>query len=97
VGALAVYRIAELIAIDDGPWDLFLRIRDWAGSYDLGEDGRPKRALGRFLKCPYCLGIWVALALAPVVLIPSPLDWILIILGLAGAQALFESVSEGRA
>ena len=47
LAALAVYRLSQLIAYDEGPGDLLQSFRIWAGCYDRGEDGRPKTSLGR--------------------------------------------------
>lgn len=54
LAALAVWRVTHLLAREDGPWDLLLRLR---------------RALGtgmfsRMVACFYCLSVWVALPFA---------------------------------
>lgn len=91
LSALAVYRLAQLVSIDDGPADLFLRLRAWAGSMDLGPDGRAATNLGRLLACPYCTGVWLALPCALLALCPTVAgDIALAVLGLAGAQAWLE-------
>jgi hypothetical protein len=51
---LATWRIAHLVAAEDGPWNVIARLRRRAGS---GE-------LGRLMDCFYCLSLWVALPLA---------------------------------
>lgn len=91
LAALATYRLAQLVAIDDGPGDVFLRLRVWAGSYEYGQDERPKSNLGRLLACPYCVGVWAALLCALAVALAHPLaDAWLVVLGLAGAQAVLQ-------
>ena len=45
--ALAVWRVAHLLADENGPWDLVLRMREALG-YGL---------LGRLIACFYCLSI----------------------------------------
>ena len=93
LAALTCYRLAQLVAIDDGPADAFLRLRAWAGAYDIGQDSRPERGLGRLLGCPYCLGVWFALPCAAAALWPTWAgDAALLVLGIAGAQ----SVLQGR-
>jgi hypothetical protein len=91
LACLAVFRTAELVTVDAGPRDLFLRFRIWAGVFDLGEDGRPKTNAGRLFECPYCIGMYLAFVAA---LIIAPFDWHLIFywLGLAGGQAFLQSV-----
>lgn len=90
LAVFAVFRVAELIAIDEGPGDVLLKFRVWAGAYTLGEDGRPS-SVGRLVSCPYCIGIYLAFIAALVV---APHDWRLILywLGIAGAQAFLQTV-----
>jgi len=56
VGILGVWRIAHLLSAEDGPADLLVRLRLWAG------DG----FWGGLLDCFYCLSLWLA---APVALV----------------------------
>ena len=89
--ALAVYRLSQLVALDDGPWDWLLRFRTWAGCYDRGENGEPMTTWGKLFECPYCLAVWFALPVLILVLTASVVgDMLLAWWGLAGAQALME-------
>ena len=52
--ALAVYRVAFLVAREDGPWGLLRRLRTSAeGSM-----------AGRLVTCVNCLSVWIALPFA---------------------------------
>ncbi|MBV9958058.1 MAG: DUF1360 domain-containing protein [Acidobacteria bacterium] len=51
---LAVWRITHLFWGEDGPGDIFVRVRRLAGA----------GFLGRLLDCFYCLSLWVALPCA---------------------------------
>ncbi len=51
---LAVWRITHLLWGEDGPADIFVRLRKLAG------DG----FFGRLLDCFYCLSLWIALPFA---------------------------------
>ena len=54
LSALAVYRVAFLIAREDGPWGFFRRLRaETNGS-----------AAGALVRCLNCLSVWIALPLA---------------------------------
>jgi len=53
--ALAAYRLSEMLTWDDGPWDVFVRLRQMAGA----GTGRATW-LGRLLECPYCSSVWIA-------------------------------------
>ena len=98
VAVLACYRLAELITLDDGPFDLFLNLRVWLGVYDRDATGRAITSWGRLFGCPYCIGVWIALGLAIALNAPLGLSaqilwhW----LAIAGGQAFLESVG-GRA
>ena len=88
LAVFAVYRLSALLAFDDGPADVFLRIRGAAGAYQYGEDGRPARAVGRLVSCPHCLGVWFAVLCAALVVWRTGVgDSALLILGLAGAAS----------
>ena len=54
LAALAVYRLAFLIAREDGPWDVLRRLRT-AAKDSMG---------GRIVTCLNCLSVWIALPLA---------------------------------
>jgi len=56
VATLATWRLTHLLNAEDGPGDLFVRIRRAVG------DG----FFGRLLDCFYCLSLWVAAPFAVV-------------------------------
>lgn len=98
--ALAVYRVAMLLTRDDGPFDIFLRLRVWAGVYDLDEQGSIMSPLGKLFECPYCVGLYASLPAAFILLyVPFTLEglgWIwlgVLWFALAGAQAVLETVA----
>ena len=51
VTILAIWRLVHLLAHEDGPFDLVVRLRLRAGD-GLG---------GRLMDCPYCLSLWLAI------------------------------------
>ena len=51
LGILAVWRITSLVGSEDGPWEVFAKLRSAAG------DGFFAKGLG----CFYCLSLWTAL------------------------------------
>lgn len=87
--ALAVYRLARLIASDDGPGDVCIKLRAKLGAYDYDHKGRAKTSLGRGVSCPYCVGMYAALGLW---LLPKWTEPVITVLGLAGAQAFLQSL-----
>jgi hypothetical protein len=81
LATLAVWRISYLLAREDGPFDLIIRLRA-----RLGE-------AGRMLDCFYCMSLWLA---APMALFVGPLDrnWWCIWLALSGAAGLLHRLGE---
>jgi hypothetical protein len=69
---LAIYRIAFMVAREEGPFDVFDRLRRWAN------DALPARAshnrvtphwIARGLACPLCISWWLALPAALIVVL----------------------------
>ncbi len=54
LGILAVWRLTHLLYGEDGPWDVFVRLRRVAGQGFWGE----------LLDCFYCLSVWTAVPFA---------------------------------
>lgn len=85
LAALATWRLAHLLAEEDGPGNGVVRLRAWLGD----------SALGRAMDCFYCLSLWVAAPLALLVtrdLIGFVLAW----LGCSGAACLLERATLPR-
>jgi hypothetical protein len=97
VGVFACYRLTQLITIDDGPLNIFVWLRTAAGVYDRGSTGRPQRMLGKLYGCPWCIGVWVALAITYFVLNSFLVsDLFLLILAIAGGQAYLQGERRPR-
>lgn len=85
LAALATWRLAHLLAQEDGPGNAVVRLRAWLG------DSAP----GRAMDCFYCLSLWVAAPLALLVTrdaIGFALAW----LGCSGAACLLERATAPR-
>jgi hypothetical protein len=80
LAALAAWRLSHLLALEDGPFDLVVRLR-----MRLGEAGRA-------LDCIHCVSLWVA---APLALFVDPTlqDWWCIWLALSGAAGLLHQLA----
>jgi hypothetical protein len=85
VGALATWRVAHLIAREDGPADVVFRLRLAAGQGLLGEA----------MDCFHCVALWAAAPLALVVA-DSAATWLVAWLGLAGAASIAERLVATR-
>ena len=54
---LTVWRITHFFWAEDGPWDIVIRLRRWAG----------ESFWGKLLDCFYCLSVWVSAPLGYVI------------------------------
>lgn len=82
LAAFAIYRVARMVAEEDGPFFVFRRLRD------AHTDQHTSIALG--LRCPYCVGFWAALPVTVLLVVVGGWDvwlWPIWWLGLAGAAA----------
>jgi hypothetical protein len=79
LAALATWRLCHLLAREDGPGDVVVRLRQRLG----------RSVFGQLVDCFGCLSIWVAIPLAFFVA-DGPLDLVLTWLALSGAAFLLE-------
>ena len=82
IAMLAVWRVTHLFWGEDGPGDIFLRLRRLAGS----------SFFGQLLDCFYCLSLWIAAPLG-VMLGRTWLERGLLWLSLSGGAILLERVT----
>jgi hypothetical protein len=82
LASLATWRVTHLLAEEDGPANVVVRLRERAGEGQLGE----------LMDCFYCLSIWVA---APFGLAVArrPREAPLLSLALSGAACLLEQAT----
>ena len=75
---LAVYRLTRMGTLEDGPFDVALKTRDF-----IYEKTEPGSVWQRGIECPYCFSFWVSGVL-------FFMPWVVVhILGVAGAISLF--------
>jgi Protein of unknown function (DUF1360) len=79
LAVLGTWRVAHLLALEDGPWNAVTRLRAWLGA----------GVLGRLMDCFYCLSVWVA---APFALFVArrPVEVLVAWVALSGAACLLE-------
>jgi hypothetical protein len=103
LAVLSCYRLARLIARDDGPFFLFKRVRYWAKDKAWWEaknagmvtnNQMSDRHYGKWhtlaeaLDCPYCAGVWVSIPLFLFVIYPTqPTDLFMLLMAISGGQA----------
>ncbi len=81
LAALATWRLTHLLALEDGPFDLVLRLRRSLGP------------AGAVLDCFYCLSLWVAAPLA-LVIARDPAGWCGAWVALSGAACLAQRATQ---
>jgi hypothetical protein len=82
IAALAVWRVTHMLAREDGPWDMLLRLRRNVGN----------GILKKLFSCFYCLSMWMALPFALFLngsLSETLVGW----LALSGASILLERLT----
>jgi len=103
------YRLARLIAKDDGPLFLFKRVRYWAkdrawlegstinaGGVRTMDDRHYGKwhSLAEALECPYCLGVWLSIPLFLFVIYPMTItDLFMLLMTISGVQAWLWAVA----
>lgn len=96
---LTCYRIARMIAMDDGPGYIFESVRNWAqGKADKEKDPAGKwHNLSEGLNCPFCAGVWVSLPLLALLIWPTVVgDWFMVLVAISGAQAFMQTQDKGK-
>jgi len=107
---LTCYRLARMIAQDDGPLFLFKRIKYWAKDKGYKEAFNNEMVdanvindrhfghwhnLAEGLSCPYCVGVWLSLPLFLMWLYPTYLgDLFLILMSISAVQAFLQSLGK---
>ena len=57
LGVLSVWRVTHLLVAEDGPWNIFARLRRWVGA----------GFFATLISCFYCLSLWVSAPFAWVI------------------------------
>ncbi|MGA3370183.1 MAG: hypothetical protein ABSC48_00310 [Terracidiphilus sp.] len=83
--ALAIWRVAHLLARENGPWDLIVRLRSGLGS----------GLLGRLMDCFYCLSFLVSLPPA-IWLSTSLIGFLIQWMALSATACLVEKTTQGQ-
>lgn len=99
---LACYRLSRLIAIDDGPFLIFKRMRYFVldkAHYETIDVPDKERWYGKWhttaegITCPYCVGVWLSVPLLGLYLWPTEAgDIALILFAISGGQSFLQSL-----
>lgn len=86
LAVLATWRVTHLLASEDGPGDVIVRLRRWLGD----------SFAGALMDCFYCLSLWVA-APAAFFVARQPLELVVTWLALSGGACLLERIGQAPA
>jgi len=97
---LAVWRLSSLVATpgDDGPWEMFLRFRTFAGVKHDEQTGLyyGTNEFSKGIVCVWCVSVWLGLALGILYLVfREPVVWCLLPFALSGAAVVVERIANG--
>lgn len=92
--ALATWRLASLLAAEDGPFHILKRMRHLAGvKWDASSQPYGSNELAKGLICVWCNSVWIGLLLAlAYVWQPDITRWYCLPLALSTAAVLVEQV-----
>lgn len=94
---MTCYRLAQLVALDDGPMFVFKKFRQKLNKR-AANGGQFSKSMAELFHCPFCLGMWIAVPCAVLYLWPAVIgDAFLLVVGIAGAQAFLEGRREDDA
>lgn len=82
-GVLAVWRISHLVVEEDGPWNVFLHLRN----------GARRIGLGRLFGCFLCFSVWAAVPFA-LLLSTRWQDLVLLVPAMSGGAILLERATQ---
>lgn len=85
--ALATYRLSSLFATEEGPFNLFSKIRAWTYGH--------ARKLHEGLTCMFCNSVWFGVLLTVLYgLAPKVAFWVCLPLALSTAAIIVKAISE---
>ncbi|MGH7274770.1 MAG: DUF1360 domain-containing protein [Nitrospiria bacterium] len=93
LAGLACYRLAQFVSLDNGPWNVFDRVRI---ATEQAVARHPTshfwKSIAELASCPYCQGVYAGILCASLVLWPTTGgDMVLLWLGIVGVQAFLQS------
>lgn len=90
--ALAVWRIASLLANEEGPFDVFEKFRDLIGvRYDENSERYGTNVVADAFTCVWCLSIWIGFIVA-IYQANTVIDWAFRALALSTVAIIIEEM-----
>ena len=90
--SLTTFRLAEMLVIDDGPFDVIMNLRGWLCQPNAGS---LRKTIGNLFQCVHCAGFWLAFALTFTLPYHSLIEFGIYFLSIAGLQSVI-AIQLGR-
>jgi len=95
--SLAVWRLARMIAREDGPCDVFRRWRLWVGAVQTAAGfWTAERNWAKLWICPLCLSLWLTPLFLLAYFLAPWLWWLTLGLAISGGSCILELLTERR-
>ena len=92
---LATWRLAHMLAVEDGPWDCFARWRRRVGAVrNVGGYWTADRSWPKLWICPLCLSVWIAPVIAVLYYSGEWQGWLVTVLAISGAASFLELLTK---
>jgi len=89
--ALATWRLSSLLAQEDGPYDMFAKLRRRLGvRYDAHRRPSGENVIARGVICVWCNSVWVGAALALAYFLWPAVVWLCLPLALSAAAIVID-------
>lgn len=94
----AIWRLSSMIAVEDGPFYVFAKLRHLAGMrYDEHSTPLPQNEFARGLVCVWCLSVWVAMLVSLFYwFCGTMVVWMLFPFALSGVVIAVDTLVNGR-
>lgn len=88
--ALAVWRISSLLVNEDGPFDIFIKLR-WKAGVRFDKESEPygTNVISKGLLCVWCVSVWIA-GVGAILISANFLEYIVLVLALSAAAIMVE-------
>lgn len=95
---LAVWRLSSLLAIEDGPYQMFTKLRHKAGvRYDQYSNPYGETELAKGILCIWCVSVWVGFGFALLYVLAEALALLIALpLALSAGAIMWERLSGGK-
>ena len=93
--SLATWRLSSLLAAEEGPYNIFSKLRTKVGIYYIGGRVDAQTELAKLFSCTWCLSVWIgAIASIAYATIKEPIVWIVMPLALSAAAIIVGKFTE---